>query len=149
MKVARPSRAQLGSWVALLGLLALTVTIAYQPLGAYNGRIALTIATVKALIVAAIFMELRDRRPLLLTFASAGVCWLAVLLWLASADFTRRAGYPPNLAVNPDVTARPRPRSSSKRGTMNTTMVGGADVTTLITRPLWSRSITTNLPFGR
>jgi cytochrome c oxidase subunit 4 len=107
MKMARPSRALLGAWVALLGLLALTVTLAYQPLGAFNGPIALVIAAVKALIVAAIFMELRDRRPLTLTFASAGVCWLAVLLWLASTDFTRRAGYPPTLALDPLATALP------------------------------------------
>ena len=36
------------------------MTLAYQPLGAFNGPIALSIATLKALIVAAIFMELRD-----------------------------------------------------------------------------------------
>jgi cytochrome c oxidase subunit 4 len=107
MKIARPSRALLGAWVALLGLLALTVALAYQPLGAFNGRIALVIAAVKALIVAAIFMELRDRRPLMLVFASAGVCWLAVLLWLASTDFTRRAGYPPTLAIEAHTTAPP------------------------------------------
>ena len=104
MKIARPSRALLGSWAALLGLLALTVTLAYQPLGAFNGPIALTIAAAKALIVAAIFMELRDRRPLVLAFASAGVWWLAGLLWLASTDFTRRAGYPPTLAVESQTT---------------------------------------------
>jgi cytochrome c oxidase subunit 4 len=78
-------------------LLGITVTLAYQPLGRFNGPIALTIATIKTLIVAAIFMELRDRRPLTLAFAGAGLFWLAVLLWLASADFTRRPGFPPTL----------------------------------------------------
>ena len=71
------------------------MTLAYQPLGSFNGPIALTIAALKALIVAAIFMELRDRPPLMLAFAAAGLCWLAVLIWLASTDFTRRANFPP------------------------------------------------------
>jgi cytochrome c oxidase subunit IV len=98
MKMARPARALLASWAALLLLLGLTVTLAYQRLGAFNGPIALTIAALKSLIVAAIFMELRHRRPLMLAFASAGICWLAVLLWLASNDFTHRADFPPTLA---------------------------------------------------
>jgi hypothetical protein len=37
----------------LLGLLGLTVTAAYQPLGAFNTALALTIASAKGLIVAA------------------------------------------------------------------------------------------------
>jgi cytochrome c oxidase subunit 4 len=92
-----PPRALALSWIALLVLLGVTVMLAYQPLGSFNGPIALTIATVKALVVAAIFMELRERRPLTLAFAGAGLCWLAVLLWLASTDFTRRPGFPPML----------------------------------------------------
>jgi cytochrome c oxidase subunit 4 len=72
------------------------VTLAYQPLGTLNGPIALIIATIKALIVAAVFMELRNRRPLMLAFASVGICWLGILIWLASADFTKRPGFPPN-----------------------------------------------------
>jgi cytochrome c oxidase subunit 4 len=101
MTIPRPPRALLLSWLALLVLLGLTVTLAYRPLGAFNGPIALTIATLKALIVAAIFMELRDRRPLMLAFASAGVCWLAILLWLSSTDFTRRANFPPTAGQEP------------------------------------------------
>jgi hypothetical protein len=69
----------------------------------------LTVATAKTLIVAAVFMELRHRRPLLLAFASAGLCWLLVLLWLASTDFTKRSGYPPSLGSKQPLTA---PRTS-------------------------------------
>ena len=98
MNVRRPPRALAFSLLALLALLALTVTLAYQPLGRFNGPIALTIAATKALIVAAIFMELRERRPLMLAFAGAGVFWLGILLWLSSTDFTRRASFPPRLA---------------------------------------------------
>ena len=105
MNARRPPRTLALSWVALIALLGLTVTLAYQPLGMFNGPIALSIATVKALIVAAIFMELRERRPLTLAFAGAGVFWLAILLWLASTDFTRRAAFPPTLAEPPVATA--------------------------------------------
>jgi cytochrome c oxidase subunit 4 len=87
------------SWIGLLVLLGLTVTLAYQPLGAFNSPIALTIAALKTVIVAAVFMELRERRPLMLAFAGAGICWLAVLMWLSSTDFTRRPGFPPTLAI--------------------------------------------------
>jgi cytochrome c oxidase subunit IV len=94
--------ALLWALLALLALLALTTALAYQRLGALNTPIALAIATTKALVVAAIFMELRERRPLTIAFAAAGFFWLAILMWLAGTDFTTRPGFPP----------RPPPRSS-------------------------------------
>jgi cytochrome c oxidase subunit 4 len=97
MSIPRPPRAIGLSWLALVALLGLTVTLAYQPLGVFNAPIALTIATTKSVIVAAIFMELRDRRPLMLAFAAAGIFWLGILLWLASTDFTKRSNFPPTL----------------------------------------------------
>jgi len=100
MNIRRPPYALVLSWLALVALLGLTVTLAYLPLGAFNGPIAFAIATAKSIIDAAIFMELRDRRPLTLAFAAAGVCWLAVLIWLASTDFTRRPGFPPTLTTD-------------------------------------------------
>jgi cytochrome c oxidase subunit IV len=53
MKSWQPPRELLWSWLGLLGLLGLTVTAAYQPLGAFNTALALTIASAKGLIVAA------------------------------------------------------------------------------------------------
>jgi len=90
-----PPRMVALSWGALLALLALTVLLAYQPLGSFNTVIALAIATVKALIVAAIFMELRERGGLMIAFAAAGFFWLAILLWLAGTDFLTRPRFPP------------------------------------------------------
>lgn len=101
MRLRRSPLAYVLSWGALLVLLGITVTLAYQPLGVLNGPVAFTIATVKALIVAAIFMELRPARPLILSAAAAGVCWLAVLFWLSSADFSRRPGFPPAVQTEP------------------------------------------------
>jgi len=86
-----PPRILIISWAALLALLALTVFGAYQPLGAFNTGLALMIALGKALIVATIFMELRECSGLTIAFAAAGFFWLAIMLWLALADFLTRA----------------------------------------------------------
>ena len=93
-----PPRVVTIAWLGLLVLLAATVFLAYQPLGSFNLVVALLIAGIKALIVAAIFMELREQRGLVIAFAAAGFFWLAILIWLAGTDFTTRAQFPPSLA---------------------------------------------------
>jgi cytochrome c oxidase subunit IV len=92
-----PPRIVVISWVGLLVLLGLTVLLAYQPLGNLNAVVALLIATAKALIVAAVFMELRKRDGVMIAFAAAGFFWLAILIWLAGADFISRPEFPPEL----------------------------------------------------
>lgn len=57
----RPPLTLVASWIALLALLALTVTLAYLPLGAFNFAATMLIAAIKATIVAAFFMELWNR----------------------------------------------------------------------------------------
>ena len=86
----RPPLALVGAWLALLSLLAMTVALAYVPLGAGNAVVALSIGTMKAGLVAAIFMELRNRNGLTLVFAAAGLFWLGILLWLGLMDFMTR-----------------------------------------------------------
>jgi cytochrome c oxidase subunit IV len=86
----RPPLPLVAAWLALLALLALTVALAYMPLHAFNAAVALTIASIKAGIVAAIFMELRHREPRTLVFAGAGLFWLGILLWLGLMDFLTR-----------------------------------------------------------
>lgn len=86
----RPPPALLGAWLALLALLAATVTLSYVPLGHFNSVIALAIAATKAAIVAAVFMELRRRGARNYIFASAGLFWLGILLWLGMMDFLTR-----------------------------------------------------------
>lgn len=86
----RPPLALVVAWLALLALLAVTVTLAYVPLGAFNAVVALTIGTIKAAVVAAIFMELRNRGPRTFVFAGAGLLWLGILLWLGMMDFLTR-----------------------------------------------------------
>lgn len=63
----------------MLALLSLTVLLAYQPLGAFNLAVALLIASVKALIVGIVFMELNEYSGLKLAFAGAGFFWLSIV----------------------------------------------------------------------
>jgi cytochrome c oxidase subunit IV len=92
-----PPRLLVLVWLALLALLGLTVLLAYQPLGEFNYPVALTIAVTKALLIAIIFMELREQRGLIIAFAGAGVFWLGLLIWLAGTDYMTRADFPPNI----------------------------------------------------
>jgi cytochrome c oxidase subunit 4 len=94
---AVPPRALLISWAALLALLGTTIFLAYQPLGNVNLFVALFIATLKTLIVAAVFMELRERSGVVIAFAAAGFFWLGIMIWLAGADFVTRPQFPPAL----------------------------------------------------
>jgi cytochrome c oxidase subunit 4 len=90
-----PSRATVISWAGLLALLGLTIFLAYQPLANFNLMLALMIAISKSLIVAAVFMELRERSGLMIAFAAAGFLWLGILIWLSGADFVSRPEFPP------------------------------------------------------
>jgi cytochrome c oxidase subunit 4 len=94
-KARRPPRILVVSWLGLLALLSVTVFAAYLPLGMANTVVAIVIATVKGAIVAAIFMELRESERLTLAFAGAGFFWLAIMLWLAFADYATRPNFPP------------------------------------------------------
>ncbi|HET7911034.1 MAG TPA: cytochrome C oxidase subunit IV family protein [Pseudolabrys sp.] len=89
----RPPRILVLSWIGLLALLTTTVFAAYLPLGTANTVVALAIATAKAVIVATVFMELRERNSLAITFAGAGFFWLGILLWLALADYVTRPNW--------------------------------------------------------
>jgi cytochrome c oxidase subunit 4 len=89
--MSRPPRALLLCWLALLGLLALTLGLAYLPMGSGNGIVALVIALAKAILVLAIFMELRRGPSLRWAFAGAGFFWLMILLSLNLTDYLTRA----------------------------------------------------------
>lgn len=95
MRAHLPPRHLVLSWLGLLALLGLTVTLAYQPLGSFNVVAALTIATLKAALVAAVFMELSERRSLTIAFAAAGFFWLGIMFWLVFSDYLTRPNFPP------------------------------------------------------
>jgi cytochrome c oxidase subunit 4 len=77
-------------WAALLVLTALTVFAATLELGPLNAVVALTIATVKALLVLLFFMELRYSTALTKVAVAAAFFFLALLVGLSLADYLTR-----------------------------------------------------------
>jgi cytochrome c oxidase subunit IV len=78
-------------WLTLLAGTALTVVAARIDLGPFNAAVALTIATVKALLVALFFMHIRGASEKLLKLVViSAVFFLFILLTLAMADYGTR-----------------------------------------------------------
>lgn len=78
--VARSGAKYVFALVALLVLTALTFGLHFAPLGGAAGLlVALVIATVKVLIVAAIFMELRESTAASRTVAITSIAFVALL----------------------------------------------------------------------
>jgi cytochrome c oxidase subunit IV len=78
--------------IALLALLAATAAIARVHLGAGNLVASLGIALIKALIVAWVFMSLREESGLTRIVAIVGVVALVILGSLSLVDFLPRKG---------------------------------------------------------
>ena len=77
-------------WAALLALTALTVFVATLDLGPFNPVVALTIATIKALLVLLFFMELRYSTGLTKVGVTAALFFLMILVWLTLSDYLTR-----------------------------------------------------------
>ena len=78
-------------FTALLALTALTTGVAFIDLGGIgNVAVALTIAVIKAVLVALYFMHLRYSSPLTVIFAGAGIFWLGILVALTLSDYISR-----------------------------------------------------------
>ncbi len=88
--LGRPPRALLLTWLALLALVALTLALAYAPLGRMGIVVALTIAAVKAGLVVTLFMKLFRGPVLARVAAAAGLFWLGILFSLAATDYLTR-----------------------------------------------------------
>jgi cytochrome c oxidase subunit 4 len=83
-------RRNLITWALLLVLLAITCSAAYMPLGSFNVVVALAVATLKAGLVALVFMGLWRAPALIRLVAGAGFFWLIVLFVLTFSDFLTR-----------------------------------------------------------
>ena len=81
-------------WAALLVLLGVTCVAAYIPLGTLNVVVGLSIAAIKASLVAFLFMNLKRSDALIRLAAAAGFFWLIVLFALTLSDFLMRYGSP-------------------------------------------------------
>jgi len=78
-------------WLALLSGTTLTVAAAFIDLSPFNTIIALTIATIKAILVVLFYMHVKYTHEKLtgLVIVSA-IFWLFILLALSMADYTTR-----------------------------------------------------------
>ena len=74
----------------LLGLLLLTVGVAYIDLGPMNTVVAMLISLVKGAFILLFFMHLRHGSGLVRLAALAGFFWLGILFVLAFSDFLTR-----------------------------------------------------------
>jgi|SRR4051812_3132040 cytochrome c oxidase subunit 4 len=90
MREYLPPRSLVLTWIALLGLLTATLTLAYVPMGIYNLIAGLSISTIKAALVVVLFMKLLDTSPIVRVAAAAGLFWLAFLFSLAATDYMTR-----------------------------------------------------------
>jgi cytochrome c oxidase subunit 4 len=80
-----------GIWLTLLAGTVLTVFAAHIDLGPFNAAVALTIATVKALLVALFFMHIKGASEKLLKLVVIStVFFLFILLALSMADYGTR-----------------------------------------------------------
>jgi cytochrome c oxidase subunit 4 len=77
-------------WVALVLLLALTLALAYVPMGRLSPAIGVGVAVIKAGFVVLLFMELTNAEPLIRLAAMSGIVFLAALFLLTLADVLSR-----------------------------------------------------------
>jgi len=92
--------------VALLILTAITVGASYINFGSGNVVIALSIATIKGVIVALIFMHLMHDKPVNAVIAVAGFIFLGIFLLFDFLDVDSRTNPQPiNLHAPPAATA--------------------------------------------
>ena len=91
---ARAVRTIALTWLALLGLMLSSLGSAYLRLGAFNTVAGLAIAALKALLVAWLFMRLREAGSLLRLAALAGLGVFAIQLLLTGVDYETRTQTP-------------------------------------------------------
>ncbi|MEX0642614.1 MAG: cytochrome C oxidase subunit IV family protein [Pirellulales bacterium] len=94
------------AYIVLLALLALTVAVAYIPLGAGNMLAALTIACIKAAVVVLYFMHVRYSSQLVRLSIGAGILCLAILIAFTLADYQTRGRIPTRLEDPPPLEMR-------------------------------------------
>jgi cytochrome c oxidase subunit 4 len=85
-----PMSTYLAIFIALMVLLVITVVAAFLPLGQLNMIVAMTIATIKAVLVILYFMHVKFASRLTKVFVAAAFVWLAIMFVLTFADYVSR-----------------------------------------------------------
>ena len=91
MEHISPKRTYILVWAVLMCLTALTAAVSFLNLGPFSARVALFIATCKALLVVLFFMHAKyisEKTTWLVILA--GFFWLLILLSLTMADYVSR-----------------------------------------------------------
>lgn len=83
-------RGYLVVFAILMVLLALTVAAAYLDLGIWSVVLAVTIASIKALLVILYFMHVRYSTRLIWLFVGLGFAWLGIMIVLTVSDYVSR-----------------------------------------------------------
>lgn len=78
------------SWLALLGLTAVTVAAASLAYGPWSVPIALAIATAKAALVIFVFMHLLEHPPAVRLVLATSLVFVALMILFVQLDVTRR-----------------------------------------------------------
>ena|SRR5579875_2976669 len=82
------------TWITLLILALTTTLIGFLDLGPFNMIIAITIATTKAALIAAIFMHALYEGKLVRIILSGGVLWILILITMTLSDYVSRGWLP-------------------------------------------------------
>ena len=96
-------------FLALMGLTALTVGVAFINLGSMNTLIALVIAATKMLLVMLIFMHVKYSSRLTKLAILAAFFWLGLLLAFTMSDYLTRRWTPTPSDWGPSI-SQPAPR---------------------------------------
>jgi len=89
-----PSKMYYLIWISLMCLTVITAAVAFVDLGPFNTVVALSIATLKAVLVVLFFMHLKyTTEKITRAVVVSALFWLLLLLVLSLADYgTRGAG---------------------------------------------------------
>jgi cytochrome c oxidase subunit 4 len=82
------------TFAALMILMAITVAVAFVPLGYFNLPVALTIAVIKTVLIIMFFMEVKYGTKLLWVFVASGFLFLLIMFFLTMNDYLTRDWYP-------------------------------------------------------
>lgn len=82
--------APLKIWAALLVLLGMTFGYAFIPDAPLKLPVSLAIAAAKALLIATLFMQLKQAAGLVRIAAMTGIAWASLLYLIAFADYLTR-----------------------------------------------------------
>ena len=115
-----PLKVYLGVGAALLFLTAVTISVSFVPLGAWNMVVALTIASTKALLVAFFFMHLYYDNKFYFLMFTVGVFLLTLFIVLCMFDTMQRGAIYDikSRPINPNAAmySQPRPGEHGEAG---------------------------------